>query len=195
MNDLPSQISNIFGRRQTFGQYMGNVMPTMARYDFGANDPSSAYASRLPRVGRMMPPAEAMPAPAEAAPQPEPMALAPAPGMGGGQGLRPSAAPSMPEMGGAQGMQAPSAPSMDSMGGGQGLAAPRGLLEEPSQGVNWGRIEQGARAFSRGQGDQSRGRGESMYAPSPSVMSAGPVGGRAGADVDVTRFMRGGGRR
>jgi hypothetical protein len=190
MNDIVSQIPAIFGRRQTFGQYMGAPMPTMARYDFGANDPSSAYASRLPRVGRMMPPAEPMPAPA-----PEPMAMAPAPGMGGGQGIRPVAAPSVPEMGGGQGLQAPRATSMSSMGGGQGLTPPPGLLEEPSQGADWNKVGQQMRAFGKGMGGQSGGKGESMYAPLPSVMSAGPVGGRAGADINVLQFLPGFGRR
>jgi len=184
--DLMSQIGSIFGRRQTPGQYMGNPMPMMSRYDFGANDGAAVYASRLPNVRGFRPEPMVEPAPAEMAPA--------QPAMGGAQGLTPRAAPVNPQMG-AQGMQMPAAPSLPSMGGGQGLTLPSGLLDEGGSGTDWKGIGDKMRAFGRSGDQSSRGQGESMYAPLPSVMSAGPVGGRAGGDINVLQFMRGIGRR
>lgn len=184
--DLMTQIGNIFGRRQQPGQYMGNPMPTMSRYDFGANDGAAVYASRMPNMRGFRPEPMVEPAPAEMSPA--------QPAMGGAQGLTPRVAPVVPQMG-AQGMQPAAAPSLPDMGGAQGLKAPGGLLDEASAGTDWKGIGNKMRAFGRGGDESGRGQGESMYAPLPSVMSAGPVGGRAGGDINVLQFMRGMARR
>lgn len=163
--DLMTQIGNIFGRRQQPGQYMGNLMPRMSRYDFGANDGAAVYASRMPSAQ---------------------------PSMGGAQGLTPRVAPVAPQMG-AQGVQMGSAP-VDPQMGAQGVQPRGGLLDDVS-GTDLNGIGNKMRAFGRGGDESGRGQGESMYAPLPSVMSAGPVGGRAGGDINVLQFMRGMARR
>lgn len=187
--DLTSRVSSIF-RGPQFGQYMGNDMPSMARYDFGANDPAAVYASRLPNVRGMGQPM-VEPAPAAAPAMPAPVQ----PGMGA-QGLQMPRGQAQADLGGAQGVMPPQAPSLPGMGGGQGLGAPGGLLDEPKAGgFNMQGLGEKMRAFGRGGDESGRGQGESMYAPLPSVMSAGPVGGRAGGDINVLQFMRGMARR
>lgn len=166
--DLMYRINQIYGGAPRMGQPYGDNMPVMMRSAFGSTDPASAYAGLPP----------AMPA------------------MGGAQGLQPQPVPAQPEMGGAQGILPPQAPAAPDMGGAQGLTPPTGgLLSEPTARPSMGTIANGMSAFGRGQGEQGQRQGESQYAPLPSVMSAGPVGGRAGADINVLQYMRGFGRR
>lgn len=183
---LMNQINQIFARQQTPGQYMGNPMPTFSRYDFGASSPSDAYAQGLPR---RMPPMQ--PQPMQPQPQaglledPTPPFVATNPGN--------------PQMPPAQAQPFPQAPRYDINADPNSTPTDMRLQAQTQaapQSAGFGGQMKGygdkMQAFGRGQGGGGGGgSGESMYAPLPSVMSAGPAGGRAGADVNLAALLRG----
>ena len=178
--DLVGQISQLF-RPRVHGDVRGTQMPTMTRYQFGANDGAAVYASRAPRRMPMVDPA------------PQPQSLLDEP-------TAPFVAtnPSNPQ-------EPPAAYTPTPM------PRPYDINEDPNSTPTDRRLQAGTQTtpgelgfldklkgygnamqvFGRGQGGQSGGARESMYAPAPSVMSAGPVGGRAGSDVNLAALMRG----
>lgn len=189
--DLVGMITDIMNSgRQMPGQYLGSTMPMMTRFHFGDNSPAAVYGMGAPRVPRGI---MGQPQPAT---MPEPVPESPiemrrAAGTDVARGTipyRPSPdaeippyrpIPLPPER------PAPASLGNDTIGFGsygENVVPTKAGFDMKGTGAKLGAI---------GGGGSSRGQGESMYAPAPSIVSPGMAGSGGGRDVDLTKYLRG----